>query len=103
MRRISPLLCVLLVGALLGSARRAEACTQDTKVEWNYLFADQGTMYDSDPEPTALSPVTLTLRTCREDITGADIEYYDTADRSSHRIPMHRMSSDPTGTFEYWQ
>ena len=103
MHRIPPLLCVLLVGALLGSARRAEACTQDNKVEWNYLFADQGTMYDSDPEPTALSPVTLTLRTCREDITGADIKYSDTADRSSHRIPMHRVSSDPTGTFEYWQ
>ena len=96
-------MCVLLVGALLGSARRAEACTQDNKVEWDYLFADQGTMYDSDPEPTAMTPVTLSLRTCRGDITGADIEYYATSDRSSHRIPMHRVSSDPTGTFDYWQ
>ena len=96
-------LCVLLVGALLCGASRARACTHDDNVESKYLFADQGTMYDSNPEPTAASPVTLRLRACRGDITGADIEYYDTADSSFHSIPMHPASHDPTGAFDYWQ
>ena len=102
--RLIPLpLCVLLVGALLGGAGRAQACSHDNAVASNYLFSDQGPLFDSNPEPTALTPVTLTLRTCKDDITGADIKYYDTADHSFHRIAMHRVASDPTGTFDYWQ
>ncbi len=68
-----------------------------------YLFADQGPMYDSRPEPTASEAVSLRLRTCRDDITRADIDYYDTADHTSHFVPMRRVSADPTGVFEYWQ
>src|SRR5580693_4352383 len=103
LRRIPLLTCVFLVAALLCGAGRSQACTNDNNVEWNYLFSDQGSMYDSNPEPTAMSPVTLTLRTCKGDITGANIKYYDTADNSFHRISMHWVSNDPTGTFDYWQ
>ncbi|HEV2269547.1 MAG TPA: alpha amylase N-terminal ig-like domain-containing protein [Steroidobacteraceae bacterium] len=96
-------MCALLGGALLCGAGQAHACTHDNTVERNYLFSDQGPLFDSNPEPAALSPVTLTLRACKGDITGADIEYYDTADNSFHSIPMHRAASDPTGTFDYWR
>jgi alpha-glucosidase len=101
MKRLS--ICVLLFGALLCAVGRATACTQDNHIQRSYLFADQGTLYDSSPEPTALSPVTLTLRACKGDLTGAAIEYYDTADGSSHSIPMRRVARDPTGTFDLWQ
>src|SRR5579872_5421356 len=102
MTRISLLMWASLAAALCGVGR-ARACTIDNKVEWSYLFADQGTLYDSRPEPTAMTPVTLTLRTCKEDITNADIKYYDTADSSFHWSAMRRVSSDPTGRFDYWQ
>lgn len=103
MRRTPLLLCALLAVALLCGPGRARACAHDNDVEWSYLFADQGTLYDSNPEPTATSPVTLTLRACKADITGANIKYYETADNSFRLIPMHRASRDPTGTFDYWQ
>ncbi|HEY1889511.1 MAG TPA: alpha amylase N-terminal ig-like domain-containing protein [Steroidobacteraceae bacterium] len=94
---------VLLTGALLCSVGRAQACTNDNNVERDYLFSDQGTMYDSNPEPSATTPVTLTLRACKGDITAAHIKYLDTADNSFHRISMRRRSSDPAGMFDYWQ
>jgi alpha-glucosidase len=103
MRRIPLLTYALLAGALLGNAGRAEACSHDNRVERSYLFSDQGTMYDSEPEPTATSPVTVTLRVCRGDVTGANIKYYDGADSSFHRVAMRRVSTDPTGVFDYWQ
>lgn len=96
-------MCALLAGLLLCNAGRAEACSHDNRVERGYLFSDQGTMYDSNPEPTATAPVILTLRACKGDISGARIEYYDSADESLHWIPMHWVSHDPTGRFDYWR
>jgi alpha-glucosidase len=63
------LICILLGGALLCGAGGAQACSSDNNVEWNYLFSDQGPMFDSNPEPTATTSVTVTLRTCKGDIT----------------------------------
>jgi len=103
MRRIPLLTHALLAGALLCNAGRAEACSHDNSVERSYLFSDQGTMYDSEPEPTAASPVTVTLRVCEGDVTGATIKYYDAADSSFHRVAMRWVSTDPTGVFDYWQ
>jgi len=97
------LLCVLLGAALLAGAGPARACSNDNKVESDYLFSDQGSMFDANPEPTASTGVTLTLRTCKGDITGANIKFYDSADRVSHYVTMHWASSDPAGTFDYWQ
>src|SRR5271170_2840230 len=80
----------------------AQGCTNDNNVEWDYLFSDQGPMYDSNPEPTAADSVTVTLRTCKRDITSANVKYYDTADSSFHWVPMVWVANDPTGTFDYW-
>jgi alpha-glucosidase len=68
-----------------------------------YLFADQGTMLDSAPEPTATQAVTLTLRAEHGNLTAANIKYYDSADDSYHSVPMHVASIDATGKFDYWQ
>lgn len=96
--------CILLCTALLCGVTRAHAaCSNDNNVEWNYLFSDQGPMFDSNPEPTATTPVTVTLRTCKSDITSANVKYYDTADSSYHWVSMVWVSNDPTGTFDYWQ
>lgn len=94
---------ILLAGVLLCGAGRAQACSNDNNVEWNYLFSDQGPMYDSAPEPTTSQSVTLTLRTCKGDITSANIKYYDTANSAFHWVAMHWTSNDPTGTFDYWR
>jgi alpha-glucosidase len=103
MHRTSLLAYTLLAGTLLLGSGRAEACSHDNDVERSYLFSDQGTMYDSNPEPDAKTPVTLTLRACKGDISGARIKYYDGADKSFHWIPMHWVSLDPTGRFDYWR
>ena len=67
------------------------------------LFSDQGSMYDSNIEPSATDPVTVTLRTGHGNVTSANIKYYDTADGSFHYVPMKIASTDPTGRFDYWQ
>lgn len=67
------------------------------------LFSDQGSMYDSNVEPSATDPVTVTLRTARDNVTSANVKYYDTADGSYHYVSMRITSTDPTGRFEYWQ
>jgi alpha-glucosidase len=102
LRRVPLALCILLGGALLCGAGRAQACSNDNNVEWGYLFSDQGPMFDSNPEPTATTSVTVTLRTCKADITSANVKYYDTADSSYHWVSMVWVSNDPTGTFDYW-
>jgi alpha-glucosidase len=86
-----------------GAAVSGRAAGHDHKIEWSGLFSDQGPLYDSNPEPAANQPVTLTLRTFKGDITRADIKYYDAADGAFHRIAMHWASHDPTGIFDYWR
>ena len=81
----------------------AKPSSNDNKVEWTGLFSDQGSLYDSNQEPTASESVTLTLRTFKSDITSAQIKYYDAADRSFHWVPMHWAATDPTRLFDYWE
>lgn len=92
----------LFAAALLCGWGRAHACSNDNNVEWNYLFSDQGPMFDSNPEPTSTTSVTVTLRTCKGDITSANVKYYDSADGNYHWVSMVWVSNDPTGTFDYW-
>src|SRR5579883_2495619 len=96
-------LSALVLGALLCGVGRAQACAKDNHVQRNDLFSDQGPLYDSNPEPSATQSVTVRLRTCANDITSANIRYYDAADHSFHSIPMHWVAKDPTGVFAYWQ
>jgi alpha-glucosidase len=72
-------------------------------IDTTSLFSDQGSMFDSDPEPTATQPVALTLRAKHGNLTSADIKYYDSADGSFHYLPMSVSSTDPSGRFDYWQ
>ncbi len=67
------------------------------------LFADQGTMYDSNQEPSATQPVTVTLRTGHDNVTSATIEYYDSGDHKVHYVRMIKRGTDPTGKFDYWR
>lgn len=67
------------------------------------LFSDQGSMYDSNTQPSANDPVTVTLRTAHKNVTSVNIKYYDTADSAFHYVSMSITSTDPTGRFDYWQ
>ncbi len=103
-RRLPLALCLALAcsGASLWSSA-ARAASNDNNVEWNGLFHDQGPLYDSAAEPTASTPVTLTFRTFKGDITSANIKYYDSADSQFHWVPMHWVANDATGTYDLWQ
>ena len=103
LRRVPLLMYALFAATLLCGWGRAHACSNDNNVEWSYLFSDQGPMFDSNPEPTATTAVTVKLRTCKGDITSANVKYYDSADSSYHWVSMVWVSNDPTGTFDYWQ
>lgn len=104
LRRLPLALCLALTlsGASLWSGA-ARAASNDNNVEWAGLFHDQGPLYDSAPEPTAGTPVTLTFRTFKGDITSANIKYYDSADGQYHWAAMHWTANDATGTYDLWQ
>ncbi|HZR39024.1 MAG TPA: glycoside hydrolase family 13 protein [Ktedonobacteraceae bacterium] len=77
--------------------------SNDNNVEWNGLFHDQGPLYDSAVEPTCTTPVTLTFRTFHQDITSANIKYYDSADSAFHWVSMSFAKNDASGAFDLWQ
>ena len=79
------------------------AASNDNNVEWDGLFADQGPLYDSAPEPTCSTPVTLDFRTFHDDVTSVNVKYFDTADNSFHWVPLSLHANDATGTFDIWQ
>ncbi|MDE2493698.1 MAG: alpha amylase N-terminal ig-like domain-containing protein, partial [Alphaproteobacteria bacterium] len=99
----TPIFMLLLLGTLLSSAGQALACGNNNNIHWREIFHDQGPIYDSNPEPSDNSSVTLTLRVCRHDITGANIVYYDPSTEAITRVPMSWASSDPTRQFDDWQ
>ncbi len=79
------------------------AASNDNNVQWNGLFADQGPLYDSAPDPTCSTATRLSFRVFHNDITGANIKYFDTADNNFHWVPMSFYASDATGMFDIWQ
>jgi len=81
-------------------ARRAARASAIIKAD---LFSDQGTMYDSNQEPSATQPVTVMLRTGHDNVTSATIKYYDSGDHAFHYVRMRKRATDPTGRFDYWQ
>jgi alpha-glucosidase len=67
------------------------------------LFSDQGTMFDSNQEPSATQAVTVRLRTGHDNVTRAMITYYDAGDHAFHDVRMTKRDTDRTGKFDYWQ
>jgi alpha-glucosidase len=97
------LACVLIPFLPGTSFHTTFAASNENNVEWDGLFADQGPLYDSALEPTCSTPITLDFRTFHNDITSANIEYFDTAGDSFHWVPLSLHANDATGTFDIWQ
>ena len=94
------LLMVCIPPAMASVAgRQADRTNAITKAD---LFSDQGSMYDSNQEPSATQPVTVMLRTGHDDVTGATLEYHDIGKHVVHYVPMKKQSTDATGKFDYW-
>ncbi len=93
----------LFVSSARYLAYPARAASNDNNVEWAGLFHDQGPLYDSALEPTCNTPVTLRFRAFHNDITSANIKYYDMADSSFHWVPLAFYRQDATGSFDIWQ
>lgn len=97
------LLLTAFVSINVAAPHHAYAASNDNNVEWAGLFHDQGSLYDSAPEPTCSTPVTLSFRVYHQDITSANIKYYDTADSTFHWVPMSFAKNDATNDFDIWQ
>ena len=104
---VAGLTCALAAcgGAAAPVATGSSATTGSTAATINTaaLFSDQGSMYDSNTEPSATDPVTVTLRTAHANVTSANLVYYDTADGAFHYVAMQVTAQDPTGQFDEWQ
>ncbi len=109
--RTAALAPLLLAGLLTASARTAptggsapgRAAAGADAINTSELFSDQGTMFDSNQQPSATQPVTVTLRTGHDNVTAVDIKYYDMADEAFHYVPMKKSATDPSGKFDYWR
>lgn len=75
-------------------------------VEWDGLYSDQSPLYFSPQEPQPGASLTITLRSLHNDLTAANLQWYDTADPATgwnHGIPMSVVGQDATGTYDLWQ
>ncbi|HET9105632.1 MAG TPA: alpha amylase N-terminal ig-like domain-containing protein [Steroidobacteraceae bacterium] len=103
-RRASAIAVASIAGLLAAcGGRAAGARTAAHRIDTAYLFSDQGPLFDSNAEPSATQPVTVTLRARHGNVAAARIEYYDSADGAYHLVPMNVASRDPTGRFDYWR
>lgn len=102
-KMLVPLFCLAVVFVFLPSPLRTFAASNDNNVETYGLFHDQGPLYDNTLEPTCTTPVTLSFRTYHNDITSANIKYYDTQDSQFHWVPLTFSHNDATGRFDVWQ
>ena len=101
-----PMLVTVLLAVCVHSnaARGAErSMARANVINMTDLFSDQGTMFDSNQEPSATQPVTVRLRTGHDNVTRATIKYYDAGDHAFHYVRMTKIGTDPTGRFDYWQ
>jgi len=97
------LACILAPFLPVSEHKSTLAASNDNNVEWDGLFADQGPLYDSAPEPMCSTPIVLDFRTFHDDVTSVNVKYFDTADSSFHRVPLSFHANDATGTFDIWQ
>ena len=102
------LTCVCLASALSFPIMHAHALTlptaaHDNTVEQAGLFSDQGALFDNQLEPTCTTPVTVSIRAYHNDLTSANLVYYDTSTSSSSTIALFISGQDATGIYDLWQ
>lgn len=95
-------LCAFSLSALGGTVRPAKAAANDNAVEWDGLFHDQSPLFFTPFEPTAADPITVRLRTFKNDITSANVKYYDAGTSTTNWIPMSYVGDDVNGTFSFY-
>jgi alpha-glucosidase len=96
------ILTLALVLALL-ACPAANAAAQDSNIEWDGLFHDQGPLFTNTNEPDSKTPLSVRFRAFNKDLTSANIKYFDASDHNFHDLPMKRESTKPDAVFEYWQ
>jgi len=93
---------LILVVLSFAFLRPADAASHDSKVESGDLFHDQGPIFASTNEPSISAPVVVRLRAAKNDLTAATLEYFDSKERSFHKVPMTKESARSNSTFEFW-
>ncbi len=99
------ILSALVVGSFgtqVGGVHSVRAASNDNNVEWDGLFHDQSPQFFNPYEPTASTPIVLKLRVFKNDITSANVKYYDAGTNSTNWLPMSYLNDDVTGTFSYY-
>ena len=93
------ILTLALVLALL-ACPAANAAAQDSNIEWDGLFHDQGPLFTNTNEPDSKTPLSVRFRAFNKDLTSANVKYFDAADRKFHDLPMKREITKPDSVFE---
>src|SRR5258707_2825878 len=102
------LACLCLTGMITAPFTRARAASlpaaaHDNPIAVGGLFADQGPLFDNQLEPACTIPVTVKIRAYHNDLTSANLVYYDTASSSTLTVSMSVTSQDATGVYDFWQ
>jgi alpha-glucosidase len=102
------LTCLCLAGTLSFPSIHARAfalptAAHDNTVELAGLFSDQGALFDNQLEPTCSTPVVVSIRAYHNDLTSANLIYYDTSTSSSFTVPLSISGQDATGIYDLWQ
>jgi alpha-glucosidase len=95
-------LSALILATLGTGVHSVRAASNDNNVEWDGLYHDQSPLYFNPFEPTAATPITLKLRVYKNDITSANVKYYDAGTNSTNWLPMSYLNDDVTGTFSFY-
>jgi len=67
------------------------------------VYHDQGYVYLSDIEPTASEDIVVRLRTEKNSVTSAQVEYSNDSGENWISISMNNDGIDKTGYYEYWK
>lgn len=78
------------------------AASTDSRVESDGLFHDQGSLFCSTNEPSITAPVIVRFRAFKNDLTGVTLEYFDSADRNLHKVPLTKEVTQSKSIFEFW-
>jgi alpha-glucosidase len=76
--------------------------TSYSTVQWDGLFSDQGPLYFLPQQPSAVDPVTVTLRATADNLTGAKVIVYDSSTNTTTTYSMSDAGTDSNGRYEFW-